>query len=181
MGFMSLMYLICALRTNIVFVTIFFGLFMCFVLLTGSYWQIAMGQFAVAAKLQIASGAFAFLACLAGWYVQWCFIETSNELMHCGIGGYSLHRCSLPSTFPIRSPLATSAISFEVELRERRIKNDFRRRVAKDGWASWVRRARIILTNSVIIGEIPSWSGVVAGKGSWHLDVYRKSNIVSSH
>ncbi|KAI4204860.1 MAG: hypothetical protein LQ350_000926 [Teloschistes chrysophthalmus] len=69
MGFMSLMYLICALRTNIVFVTIFFGLFMCFVLLTGSYWQIAMGQFAVAAKLQIASGAFAFLACLAGWWI----------------------------------------------------------------------------------------------------------------
>lgn len=69
MGLLSLLYLVCALRTNMVFVTIFFGLFMCFVLLTGSYWNIAINQGAVAAKLQIASGAFAFLACLAGWWV----------------------------------------------------------------------------------------------------------------
>lgn len=67
MGFLSLLYLICALRTNLVFVTIFFGLFMTFVILTGSYWEIALGHASVAAKLQIASGAFAFLACLAGW------------------------------------------------------------------------------------------------------------------
>lgn len=71
MGFLSLLYLICALRTNLVFVTIFFGLFMTFVILTGSYWNIAVNQGAVAARLQIASGAFAFLACLAGW---WAFI-----------------------------------------------------------------------------------------------------------
>ncbi|KAL9019683.1 MAG: hypothetical protein Q9185_003021 [Variospora sp. 1 TL-2023] len=51
------------------FVTIFFGLFMTFVLLTGSYWEIANGYGAIAAKLQIASGAFAFLASLAGWLV----------------------------------------------------------------------------------------------------------------
>ncbi|KAL8944367.1 MAG: hypothetical protein Q9211_000601 [Gyalolechia sp. 1 TL-2023] len=69
MGFLSLLYLICALRTNIVFVTIFFGLFMTFVILTGSYWEIALDQASVAAKLQIASGAFAFLACLAGWWI----------------------------------------------------------------------------------------------------------------
>ncbi|KAI4186274.1 MAG: hypothetical protein LQ346_005723 [Caloplaca aetnensis] len=69
MGFLSLLYLICALRTNMVFVTIFFGLFMCFVLLTGSYWNIAIDQAAFGAKLQIASGAFAFLACLAGWWI----------------------------------------------------------------------------------------------------------------
>ena len=67
MGFLSLLYLVCALRTNVVFVTIFFGLFMTFVILTGSYWQIANEHRNVAAKLQIASGAFAFLACLAGW------------------------------------------------------------------------------------------------------------------
>ncbi|KAL8917404.1 MAG: hypothetical protein Q9208_007959 [Pyrenodesmia sp. 3 TL-2023] len=69
MGLLSLLYLICALRTNMVFVTIFFGLFMCFVLLTGSYWKIAIDQAAFGAKLQIASGAFAFLACLAGWWI----------------------------------------------------------------------------------------------------------------
>ena len=70
MGLLSLIYLICALRTNIVFVTIFFGLFMTFVLLAGSYWHLAMSHTAIGAKLQIASGSFAFLACLAGWYVD---------------------------------------------------------------------------------------------------------------
>ncbi|KAL9604327.1 MAG: hypothetical protein Q9179_001883 [Wetmoreana sp. 5 TL-2023] len=69
MALMSLIYLICALRTNIVFVTIFFGLFMTFVVLAASYWQIGSGHVAVAAKLQIASGAFAFLACMAGWWI----------------------------------------------------------------------------------------------------------------
>lgn len=69
MGLLCLLYLICALRTNIVFVTIFFGLFFTFVLLTSSYWQGAIGHATAAANLQIASGAFAFLACLAGWYV----------------------------------------------------------------------------------------------------------------
>ncbi|KAI4093030.1 MAG: hypothetical protein LQ344_003177 [Seirophora lacunosa] len=69
MGLLSLLYLICALRTNLVFVTIFFGLFMTFVILTGSYWEIAIGHTAIAARLQIASGAFAFLASLAGWWI----------------------------------------------------------------------------------------------------------------
>lgn len=69
MGFLSLLYLICALRTNLVFVTIFFGLFMTFVILTGSYWEIALDHASAAGKLQIASGAFAFLACLAGWWI----------------------------------------------------------------------------------------------------------------
>ncbi|KAL8769710.1 MAG: hypothetical protein Q9209_004326 [Squamulea sp. 1 TL-2023] len=69
MGLLCLLYLICALRTNVVFVTIFFGLFFTFVLLTGSYWQLAIGHAAAATNLQIASGAFAFLACLAAWWI----------------------------------------------------------------------------------------------------------------
>ncbi|KAI4163356.1 MAG: hypothetical protein LQ342_003091 [Letrouitia transgressa] len=70
MGLMSLMYLVCALRTNIMFVTIFFGLFFTFALLTGSYWHLAQDTPApTALNLQIASGAFALLASLAGWWV----------------------------------------------------------------------------------------------------------------
>jgi hypothetical protein len=55
MGVLSLLYLICALRTNITFVAIFFGLFMTFVLLAGSYWQFALGHGGIALKLQIVS------------------------------------------------------------------------------------------------------------------------------
>ena len=55
MGLLCFMYLICALRTNIVFVTIFLGLFLTFVVLTGSYWQLALGHLQTAARLQIVS------------------------------------------------------------------------------------------------------------------------------
>lgn len=66
---MSFIYLICALRTNLVFVAIFFGLLMTFVVLTGSYWQLAMGNAAMAHKLQVAAGAFGFMAVMAGWWI----------------------------------------------------------------------------------------------------------------
>lgn len=57
MGVLSLIYLVCALRTNIIFVTIFFGLFMTFLLLAASYWHLALGKshHATGKKLQIVS------------------------------------------------------------------------------------------------------------------------------
>ncbi|KAM0801754.1 GPR1/FUN34/YaaH-class plasma membrane protein-like protein [Usnea florida] len=69
MGLMSLIYLICALRTNIVFVAIFLGLLLTFVVLTGSYWQLARGNIEMSQRLQVAAGAFGFLATLAGWWI----------------------------------------------------------------------------------------------------------------
>ncbi|KAL9131549.1 MAG: hypothetical protein Q9217_000563 [Psora testacea] len=69
MGLMSLIYLVCALRTNLVFVAIFFGLLMTFVVLTGSYWHLALGNDDMAQKLQVAAGAFGFLAVMAGWWI----------------------------------------------------------------------------------------------------------------
>lgn len=69
MGLMSLIYLICALRTNLVFVAIFFGLLMTFAVLTGSYWQFAQENYELAGKLQVASGAFGFMAVMAGWWI----------------------------------------------------------------------------------------------------------------
>lgn len=41
MGLMSLVFMICALRTNIVFVIIFLSLVVAFGLLTGAYWLLA--------------------------------------------------------------------------------------------------------------------------------------------
>ena len=67
MGLMSLIYLVCALRTNLVFVTIFLGLFLTFVLLAGSYWQLANGNMGLSVQLQVAAAAFGFIATLAGW------------------------------------------------------------------------------------------------------------------
>ncbi len=55
MGTLCLVYLICALRTNIVFLVIFATLVVAFGLLTGTYWHIALGNSAFAAKLQVVS------------------------------------------------------------------------------------------------------------------------------
>ncbi|KAL9098997.1 MAG: hypothetical protein Q9163_005441 [Psora crenata] len=79
MGLMSLIYLICSLRTNLVFVAIFFGLLMTFVVLTGSYWHLALGHAEMAQKLQVAAGAFGFLAVMAGWWIFFAQMLASVE------------------------------------------------------------------------------------------------------
>lgn len=73
---MCFIYLICSLRTNIVFVTIFFTLVLGFTLLSGSFWQTANGignedseALALGHRLQIAAGACFFATCMAGWYM----------------------------------------------------------------------------------------------------------------
>lgn len=76
MGVLCFIYLICSLRTNIVFVIIFFTLVMVFTLLAAAYWQNANSianndpsAAALAGKLQKAGGAFAFVTCMAGWWI----------------------------------------------------------------------------------------------------------------
>ncbi len=76
MGVLCFIYLICSLRTNIVFVVIFFTLVLAFSLLTGAYWYNALSissgdasKAAYAGRLQIAAGACTFVTSLAGWWI----------------------------------------------------------------------------------------------------------------
>jgi succinate-acetate transporter protein len=76
MGVLCFVYLICSLRTNIVFVVIFFTLVCAFGLLSGAYWQNANSiansdpsAAALAGRLQIAAGAFTFVTSMAGWWI----------------------------------------------------------------------------------------------------------------
>jgi succinate-acetate transporter protein len=76
MGLLCLIYLVCSLRTNVVFVVIFFTLVLAFGCLAGSFWQnanaIANSDPAAAAlahRLQVAGGACAFVTSLAGWWI----------------------------------------------------------------------------------------------------------------
>ncbi|KAF7507442.1 hypothetical protein GJ744_010501 [Endocarpon pusillum] len=68
-GFMCFIYLICSLRTNIIFFMIFLLLVPTFCCLAGSFWQAAQGNSATALTLQHAGGGLAFAACLFGWYL----------------------------------------------------------------------------------------------------------------
>ncbi|OAL47820.1 hypothetical protein IQ07DRAFT_613224 [Pyrenochaeta sp. DS3sAY3a] len=69
MALLCFVYLICSIRTNLVFFLIFFTLVPVFGLLAGTFLQTANGHAALAAKLQEAAGAFAFVTCLCGWYI----------------------------------------------------------------------------------------------------------------
>ncbi|KAL6795932.1 GPR1/FUN34/yaaH family domain-containing protein [Trichoderma sp. SZMC 28013] len=72
MGLLSLVFLICSLRTNVAFFIIFLTLAITFGLLTGAYWAMAedfVGNAHYANKLLVGAGASAFVTCLAGWYI----------------------------------------------------------------------------------------------------------------
>ncbi|RAL61286.1 hypothetical protein DID88_010365 [Monilinia fructigena] len=76
MAVLCLIYLVCSLRTNIVFVVIFFTLFLAFSLLAAVYWHTANGigntnaaELALAGRLQIAAGACLFVTSMAGWWI----------------------------------------------------------------------------------------------------------------
>ena len=85
MAILSLIYLVCAIRTNIIFVIIFMGLFFDFAFLTGAYWQNALGEHDTANKLQVVSPPMLFLQSAQ---------EHPADLRIDGrcLGVYSLHR-----------------------------------------------------------------------------------------
>lgn len=79
MGMLCLIYLVCSMRTNLVFFLIFFTLVPAFGLLAGTFFNLAEGKAALAAKCQEAAGAFAFVTCLLGWYIFFAIMLASVD------------------------------------------------------------------------------------------------------
>jgi succinate-acetate transporter protein len=72
MGLLCFVFLICSLRTNVVFFAIFLLLVPAFTLLAGVFWKIAEGTpeaLATAVKAQHAAGGLTFAVALLGWYL----------------------------------------------------------------------------------------------------------------
>jgi len=69
MALLCLIYLICSIRTNIAFFIIFLTLTIAFGCLSGSYWQVANGNTALAGTLQKTGGAFLFVTSASGWWI----------------------------------------------------------------------------------------------------------------
>jgi len=67
MALLCFVYLICALRTNVIFVCIFATLVPAFGCLAGYYWKAAEGI--VATNLMHSAGGLTFVTCLLGWYL----------------------------------------------------------------------------------------------------------------
>lgn len=79
MGFLSLMFAICCLRTNICLAVVEWALTIVFSLLAATFWQTANGNAAVAGKCLIAAGAFGFVACAAGWWILFALTFASVD------------------------------------------------------------------------------------------------------
>lgn len=79
MGILCLIYLVCSMRTNLVFFLIFFTLVPAFGLLAGTFIHVAQGNAAIASKCQEAAGAFTFVTCLLGWYIFFAIMLASVD------------------------------------------------------------------------------------------------------
>lgn len=72
MGLITLVFLVCSVRTNIAFVVLFLSLSIAFELLAGAYFLNAddiAGNAGTASKLVVGGGACLFVTCLAGWWI----------------------------------------------------------------------------------------------------------------
>ena len=79
MVMLCLVYLVCLMRTNLVFFLIFFTLIPAFGLLAGTFLNLAQVNAATASKCQEAAGAFAFVTCLLGWYIFFAIMLASVD------------------------------------------------------------------------------------------------------
>lgn len=88
MGLLCVIYLICALRTNLIFVGIFISLIVAFGLLTAVFFETPQGNLAMAHNMTVAAGACVFVTCLLGWYLFFgimvsliCLLSPSHALI----------------------------------------------------------------------------------------------------
>ncbi|RMZ41071.1 protein alcS [Aspergillus flavus] len=69
MAILVTIYMICATRTNLVYVLIFAALILVFVCLAAAYWRLADGDTVVGNRLVVGAGAALFVASLLGFYL----------------------------------------------------------------------------------------------------------------
>ncbi|KAK2009880.1 GPR1/FUN34/YaaH-class plasma membrane protein [Colletotrichum eremochloae] len=82
MAMICVVFLVCSLRTNVVFFVIFLTLSVTFCLITAAYWFLAMdytGNAAYATKLLQAAGGCAFATCVAGWWLIFAILLASLD------------------------------------------------------------------------------------------------------
>lgn len=82
MGVLCFLYMILALRTNLVFFLIFLTLVPAFSLLAAAYWNLAKGTASAASHAhtyQVAAGALTFVTCMLGWWIFFAILLASLD------------------------------------------------------------------------------------------------------
>ncbi|KAF6219670.1 hypothetical protein HO133_004139 [Letharia lupina] len=87
MGLVCFIFLICSLRTNVVFFLIFLSLIGAFGCLAGAYWNLALAYENAAntmaakraGRLVVAGGAFTFVTSMAGWWIFFAIMLASLD------------------------------------------------------------------------------------------------------
>ena len=69
MSLLSLVYLICSLRTNLVFVLVFICATLGFALAAAGFWTLAKGKLVMGERLLQGTGGCFFAAAMCGWYL----------------------------------------------------------------------------------------------------------------
>jgi len=67
-GLLSMLFLVCSIRTNIVLVILFFAYSIAFPVLAAADWQLGQHNEASARSLEVTAGAACFVVSLCGWY-----------------------------------------------------------------------------------------------------------------
>ena len=80
MAILSTIFLLCSLRTNLVFFLIFVAATMGFGFAAGSFWCAGIGQMANSAQFLVATGACFWAAAMLGWYLLLAIMIPTMEL-----------------------------------------------------------------------------------------------------
>lgn len=88
------MYLVCSLRTNVVFFIIFLTLTIAFGFLAAAYWYLALGEADYANTMLVAAGATTFVSDLAGWWIFFAILLASLDFPFQIPGTHSSHTIS---------------------------------------------------------------------------------------
>lgn len=86
MGLLCLIYLICSIRTNIVFFTIFLVLVPSFGCFSAAFWWNAQGNFDFCVTLLKVGGAGFFVVAMCGWYLFAVQVFASVDLVFLPVG-----------------------------------------------------------------------------------------------
>ena len=94
MGVLCVIYLICALRTNMVLVGILLPLPFAFSFLTAAFWYNAEGKASLAGRMQLAGASFIFVTDMLGWYLFFALMLAAIDFPIQLPGELAHHNCS---------------------------------------------------------------------------------------